>query len=142
MLKQLFLVLAVAGCFVSANPTSAVNCGNGKISDAAVSRNYNEGLRLLQAGATVSSNSGRQYPRRYGDNDGLNLSGQCGSQLYEFPLIKGNSPFGHLDNAGNDRVIFSQANGYCASITHTGASTANGFVLCKNVRSEDDVDSS
>ncbi|EMD34466.1 hypothetical protein CERSUDRAFT_97719 [Gelatoporia subvermispora B] len=129
MLKQLFLILAAAVCIVSANTVIPVTCGSTKYAVAAINRNLAAGSSLLQQGKTVSTGKAL-FPHKYNRGDGLTLSG-CTGQLYEYPLIKGNSAFGAGDKVGPDRVLFDQTGVYCASITHTGAPTTNGFLLCK-----------
>ncbi|EMD34467.1 hypothetical protein CERSUDRAFT_97720 [Gelatoporia subvermispora B] len=135
MYRQLFFVLTFAICIVSANPIKAVNCGGTNIKVGGVQRNLNEGVRLQRSGQQIPSGDSARalYPHTYNDRDGLNLARTCPGQLWEFPLVKGDQPFKAGEKAGPNRVVFSQTGDYCASITHTGASTPNGFVLCKNV---------
>ncbi|EMD34463.1 hypothetical protein CERSUDRAFT_97715 [Gelatoporia subvermispora B] len=133
MVKQLFLVLAAAICIASANPTTDVNCYSGRpIKKSSVDLNVNEGHRLQQLGQTVPAGgrSRATYPHLYGGGDGLGIATDCNWPLYEFPLIRGDKPFRSGDNSGQDRVVFDTQGIYCASITHTNAPIAGGFVRC------------
>lgn len=72
------------------------------------------------------------YPHVYHNYEDFNFN--CGSgSYYEFPILTSGSVYSS-GSPGADRVIVTDSgsgNGvYCGLITHTGASSTNGFVGC------------
>ncbi|KAE8267152.1 hypothetical protein A4X09_0g5191 [Tilletia walkeri] len=99
----------------------AVNCG-GK---AYTSTQVNRAVSYSNSDAAPSTT----YPHTYNNYEGFNFGGYCSDSSYsEYPLTStgytGGSP-------GPDRVIVGQqSRTFCGAITHTGASSYNGFVRC------------
>ncbi|PCH33916.1 Ribonuclease/ribotoxin [Wolfiporia cocos MD-104 SS10] len=67
------------------------------------------------------------YPHQYHDYEGFDFS-SCSGEYYEYPLESGEVYEG--GSPGADRVIYDSYGDFCACITHTGASSYDGFVEC------------
>jgi len=67
------------------------------------------------------------YPHQYHDYEGFDFP-SCNGTFYEYPLESGNTYNG--GSPGADRVIYDDDGDFCACITHTGASSKDGFVEC------------
>ncbi|KAJ7052117.1 guanyl-specific ribonuclease C2 [Mycena amicta] len=129
-IAALFLAL-VATTFASpldieplALPSGDVTCGRNVYTVAQVSSATNAGF--ARRSSPIGSDS---YPHQFFNDEGLRLF--CsGSSWLEWPIIEGGTYSG--GSPGADRVVFNTAGTYCAVITHTGASSTNGFVSCLN----------
>ncbi|KAK0223897.1 guanyl-specific ribonuclease C2 [Armillaria fumosa] len=102
-------------------PPSTVTCGRNSYTPTKIQDAINDGHAHL---ARPINN----YPHRYYNREGLTM--RCAGKVYnEFPIL----PSGLYTGAspGADRVVFDNSGTYCAVMTHTGASTPNGFVACK-----------
>ncbi|KAM0805368.1 hypothetical protein BDR22DRAFT_913662 [Usnea florida] len=117
-----------------------VRCGTIKYTSALVQSAFNA-LTSRGAGPTPTPVGG--YPHYYGASD-ANVSmelnkiagcqiGQQGFQYYEFPL---KDPVFSGGPAGPNRVValtqrpVARTFTYCLAMTHTGALTPGGFVIC------------
>lgn len=67
------------------------------------------------------------YPHQYHDYEGFDFS-SCSGTYYEYPLEQGEAYDG--GSPGADRVIYDDSGDFCGCITHTGASSYDGFVQC------------
>ncbi|KAK0530270.1 hypothetical protein OC834_000093 [Tilletia horrida] len=69
------------------------------------------------------------YPHTYNNYEGFDFSGYCYDTTYnEYPLTTNGYTGG---SPGADRVIVGKSSRrFCGAITHTGASSTNGFVSC------------
>lgn len=108
--------------------------GNGQYVEDSTSYNaVSTGFALALAGVTRISNSGRHYPKRFYNNEGLgDVTFYCpGGPWYEFPVYpNANRVFGYnTDNPDTERVIFDRCGNWCATITHRGE-TGNRFHGC------------
>ncbi|ETW87107.1 microbial RNases superfamily [Heterobasidion irregulare TC 32-1] len=70
---------------------------------------------------------GGNYPHQYHDYEGFTFP-SCSGEFFEYPLehssvYTGGSP-------GANRVIYDEDGDFCACLTHTGASSNDGFVEC------------
>ncbi|KAH7930530.1 ribonuclease T1 [Leucogyrophana mollusca] len=70
---------------------------------------------------------GGDYPHQYHDYEGFSFP-SCSGDFYEYPLEAGDTYTG--GSPGADRVIYDEGGDFCACITHTGASSYDGFVEC------------
>lgn len=82
---------------------------------------------ISDAVTTAQSGGASGYPHPYNDFEGFDFPA-CAGTFYEYPLeigavYSGGSP-------GPDRVIYDDTRDICACLTHTGASSRNGFVEC------------
>ncbi|KAK4495352.1 hypothetical protein PRZ48_013683 [Zasmidium cellare] len=113
---------------------SATTCGSTSYSQLAVQQSYGEGADHTMKGTTVSSSGGSQYPHVFNNREKLSFPACSGLTLYEFPLKPENQVFTNGAAAGADRVVYATTGPnqftYCGAMTHTGAPTRNGFVLC------------
>ncbi|RPD57055.1 ribonuclease T1 [Lentinus tigrinus ALCF2SS1-6] len=66
------------------------------------------------------------YPHQYHDYEGFSFP-SCSGEFFEYPLRHNNVYTG--GSPGADRVIYDQHGGFCACLTHTGAS-GNNFLEC------------
>ncbi|KAJ7697668.1 guanyl-specific ribonuclease C2 [Mycena rosella] len=104
-------------------PSGDVTCGSNVYTVSQVSAAVSAGFS--HRNSPLGSDS---YPHQFFDDEGLELF--CsGSSWLEYPILtnaayNGGSP-------GADRVIFNTAGTYCAVVTHTGASSEDGFVSCR-----------
>ena len=71
------------------------------------------------------------FPKEFGNYERLDMSG-CTGPLYEFPVKAGAIYSNYADSCrpGENRVIMNACGELCAVVTHRGAATPNGFVLC------------
>ncbi|KAK0539396.1 hypothetical protein OC835_001145 [Tilletia horrida] len=99
----------------------SVNCGGHTYSSSQVAL----AVQYADEGAAPSTT----YPHQYNDYEGFDFSYYCSdSSYYEYPLTSNGYTGG---SPGADRVIVGQQSGsFCGAITHTGASSYNGFVQC------------
>ncbi|KAF2657767.1 ribonuclease-domain-containing protein, partial [Lophiostoma macrostomum CBS 122681] len=83
------------------------------------------GYKQLKAGTTLGSGS---YPHVYNDYEGFSFP--TSKPWYEFPILSSYAPYTG-GSPGADRVIFDSKGAFDSVLTHTGASSTNGFVQCK-----------
>ncbi|KAJ7157925.1 guanyl-specific ribonuclease C2 [Mycena crocata] len=104
-------------------PSGDVTCGRDVYTVSQVSAAVNSGFS--HRNNPIGSNS---YPHQFFDDEGLELF--CsGNSLLEYPILT--SGLHNGGSPGADRVVFNTAGTYCAVVTHTGASSENGFVSCR-----------
>ncbi|KAA1468072.1 ribonuclease T1 [Dentipellis sp. KUC8613] len=70
---------------------------------------------------------GGDYPHQYHDYEGFSFP-SCRGEFFEFPLERSGVYTG--GSPGADRVIYDEDGDFCACLTHTGASSEDGFVEC------------
>ncbi|EPQ29272.1 uncharacterized protein PFL1_03027 [Pseudozyma flocculosa PF-1] len=126
------LVAVVAAGLASAcSPPSSISCGYNTWS-------YNDLQTAIEA-AQYDASIGDypdNYPHSYYQyaDEGIQLCCNSNGPYSEFPLVDNGPYYSTSDNyvsPGPDRVIYVTATGeYCATVTHTGAPTRNGFVQC------------
>ncbi|KAH7099980.1 guanyl-specific ribonuclease T1 precursor [Auriculariales sp. MPI-PUGE-AT-0066] len=111
-------------------PSGTVTCGSNLYSVSRISSAVAAGGSHVAAGTTVGSNS---YPHRFYNYEGLNMwcSSTPSGPWYEFPILSSGSIYTG-GSPGADRVVHTTNGTYCATVTHTGASSTNGFVQCLN----------
>ncbi|OKL55417.1 hypothetical protein UA08_09274 [Talaromyces atroroseus] len=97
-------------------------CGSTCYWQSDIDAALNEGYSLLQSGETKDD-----YPHRYEDYEGFDFD--VSSPYYEYPILSSYKVFTGSD-PGTDRVIFNGDGEYAGLITHTGASSYDGFVEC------------
>jgi hypothetical protein len=68
------------------------------------------------------------YPHVYNDYEGFSFP--TAKPWYEFPILSSYAPYTG-GSPGADRVIFDSKGAFDSLLTHTGASSTNGFVQCK-----------
>ncbi|KAH8832413.1 guanyl-specific ribonuclease C2 [Flagelloscypha sp. PMI_526] len=105
-------------------PTGSVTCGSNVYTLAQVKSATAAGY--AQIDDPIGSNS---YPHTFRNDEGLSMWCSGESAYNEWPILKSGTYSG--GSPGADRVIFSDNGIYCAVVTHTGASSTNGFVSCK-----------
>ncbi|KAJ5691872.1 ribonuclease-domain-containing protein [Penicillium macrosclerotiorum] len=123
-------ILAVATLFFSAalaipaekRASCAYTCGTVCYTSSAVSAAQAAGYELYEEGKTDSS-----YPHVYHNYEGFDFS--VSGTYYEFPILSDGDVYDG-GSPGADRVIFNTADELAGVITHTGASSDDGFVSC------------
>ncbi|KAK7049891.1 hypothetical protein VNI00_005321 [Paramarasmius palmivorus] len=114
-------VLAIAQVEVLAavveRQSNGCNCAGTSYSSSDV----RSAVSRARTGSTING-----YPHQFRNDEGFSLS--CSSPFFEFPLKKGSVYSG--GSPGADRVIYNSGGSVCACVTHNGAPTTNGFVLC------------
>ncbi|KAJ7919659.1 guanyl-specific ribonuclease C2 [Mycena leptocephala] len=116
--------VAIATPTGRALPSGNVECGSTTYTVSQVSAAVSGGFAHVNN--PIGSDS---YPHQFRDDEGLQLF--CsGSSWLEYPILSGGKTYTG-GSPGADRVVFNTAGTYCAVITHTGASSTNGFVACR-----------
>ncbi|TFK77282.1 ribonuclease T1 [Pluteus cervinus] len=82
---------------------------------------------LTKAISDAEDGGASDYPHQYHDYEGFPFP-TCSGTFYEFPIERGSVYDG--GSPGADRVIYDSRGNFCACLTHTGASSNNGFVEC------------
>ncbi|KAJ7042069.1 guanyl-specific ribonuclease C2 [Mycena alexandri] len=124
LIASVFAVLALANPTRRALPSGNVECGSNTYTVAQVSAAVSGGF--AHRNDPIGSDS---YPHQFFDDEGLELF--CsGSTWEEYPILPGGQAYAG-GSPGADRVVFNTAGTYCAVITHTGASSEDGFVSCR-----------
>ncbi|PYH97636.1 RNase Ms,minor [Aspergillus ellipticus CBS 707.79] len=126
LLSLLPLLLSSSLVAASAEPrdSCAYTCGDTCYWSSDVSAAQAKGYGLYEDGETV-----HDYPHVYHDYEGFDFS--VSGTYYEYPIMDdfdvytGGSP-------GADRVIFNENDELAGLITHTGASSEDGFVQCSS----------
>ncbi|PWN37763.1 ustilago Sphaerogena ribonuclease U2 complexed with adenosine 2'-Monophosphate [Meira miltonrushii] len=113
------------------NIPSGTNCGGTYYSSSDISTAINAAQNDVNSG-----NYPDNYPHEYyhySDED-ITLTCSGNGPWSEFPLEQGYAYTSSQDDyqsPGADRVIFdTNSYEYCASVTHTGAASRDGFVQC------------
>ncbi|KAK0530271.1 hypothetical protein OC842_003980 [Tilletia horrida] len=93
---------------------------------------YYTGTQVARAVQLSNSNGAPSstYPHTFNNYEGFDFSDYCSDSTYNtYPLTTN----GYTGGApGPDRVIIGKSSRrFCGSITHTGASTRNGFLQCR-----------
>ncbi|KAJ7649020.1 guanyl-specific ribonuclease C2 [Mycena polygramma] len=116
--------VALASPAGRALPSGNVECGSNTYTVSEVSAAVSAGF--AHRSDPIGSDS---YPHQFFDDEGLDLF--CsGSTWSEYPILAGGKTYTG-GSPGADRVIFNTAGTYCAVVTHTGASSEDGFVSCR-----------
>lgn len=123
------------------DPTDSFQCGTATYTGHTIYISAQRGVNLKLVGET----RGRyQYPHKFGNKESLALPSHCPADdnLQEFPLM---APVydGGKNNVkqGDERVLYYWVPGdidfqgnpnakYCGIMTHVGAPTTGGFLLC------------
>ncbi|KAK7038378.1 guanyl-specific ribonuclease C2 [Favolaschia claudopus] len=128
--RSLFVAVAALAVVVSATPTGRalpsgnVECGSNTYTVSQVSAAVAAGFAHVNN--PLGSDS---YPHQFFDDEGLSLF--CsGNSWLEYPILSGGRTYTG-GSPGADRVVFNTGGTYCAVVTHTGASSENGFVSCR-----------
>ncbi|EKM53271.1 uncharacterized protein PHACADRAFT_259503 [Phanerochaete carnosa HHB-10118-sp] len=122
---------AMAASLPRALPSGTVTCGSNKYSVSAIEAAINAGVEDMDEG-----NLPDDYPHQYYDESSENISLWCSGNgpWYEFPIMPNGeiytSSSSNYVSPGTDRVVFTSDGTYCAVVTHTGASSYDGFVAC------------
>ncbi|KXX73227.1 Guanyl-specific ribonuclease F1 [Madurella mycetomatis] len=112
-----------------------VTCGTQSYSAQQVNEATAEGCRLHAAGQQIGSS---RYPHRFNNREGLVFA--TSGPYQEFPILESGVYTGRAP--GPDRIVFDPDHDgscvYVGAMTHTGASSRNGFVSCDetSVRSD------
>ncbi|KAF7317345.1 Guanyl-specific ribonuclease C2 [Mycena chlorophos] len=129
MLRITSVVLALVAAAIAkpvdprALPSGDVTCGSNVYTVSKVSSATSAGYDHIDD--PLGSDS---YPHQFYDDENLKL--YCsGSKWYEWPILTSGTYSG--GSPGADRVIFNTDGTYCAVVTHTGASSYDGFVSCE-----------
>ncbi|PYH48309.1 RNase Ms,minor [Aspergillus saccharolyticus JOP 1030-1] len=126
MLSVKVLVLLATGLVVAtenaARESCAYYCGNTCYWASDVSAAQAKGWSLLEEGKTVDD-----YPHVYRDDEGFDFP--VAGTYYEYPILSDYKVF-TSGSPGTDRVIFNDNDELAGLITHTGASSYDGFVQC------------
>ncbi|SPN99073.1 related to Extracellular guanyl-specific ribonuclease Fl2 [Cephalotrichum gorgonifer] len=124
------LLIASLAALTAAQGTanvSSITCGSAKYSQQQIDDAVGEGCRLYDERRTLGNN---KYPHRFNNREGLVFA--TSGPYQEFPIIASGNYSG--GSPGADRVVIDPAfQGSCVFVggmTHTGASTRNGFVEC------------
>ncbi|KAH8695461.1 Ribonuclease/ribotoxin, partial [Talaromyces proteolyticus] len=83
----------------------------------------NKGYSLYKSGDTADD-----YPHTYRDDEGFDFP--VDGPYQEFPILSSYEVFTGSGSPGADRVIFNEDGDFAGLITHTGASSYDGFVEC------------
>ncbi|KAF7341168.1 Guanyl-specific ribonuclease C2 [Mycena venus] len=124
VIAAILATLALASPTERALPSGNVECGSNTYTVSQVSAAVSGGFSHVNS--PLGSDS---YPHQFFDDEGLDLF--CsGSTWLEYPILPGGKAYAG-GSPGADRVVFNTAGTYCAVITHTGASSEDGFVSCR-----------
>lgn len=96
--------------------------------DCTCSSNYYSQQEIDNAITQSGTGNYNRYPHQFKNFEKINFP-NCQNVVYEFPIIK-NTLYNGNTSPGPDRVIYDSSNHFCGCITHTGASSRNGFVGC------------
>ncbi|KAJ7760640.1 guanyl-specific ribonuclease C2 [Mycena maculata] len=124
IIVSVLAALALATPTRRALPSGDVTCGSNVYTVSEVSSAVSSGFAHVND--PIGSDS---YPHQFFDDEKLDLF--CsGSTWLEYPILPGSKAYSG-GSPGADRLVFNTGGTYCAVITHTGASSENGFVSCK-----------
>ncbi|KAF4573406.1 hypothetical protein AB1N83_007739 [Pleurotus pulmonarius] len=128
--------ILVAVCPVTAQSECDCTHGTGghHHSQAEVTNAFDEAKKHQANTVGKATEVKGKFPHYFGNGEKLAFPAGCSKpDLFEFPLIHGGTLFNNTSDSGTDRVVYNEKTGaFCGCMTHTGASTPNGFVLCKN----------
>ncbi|KAK4211227.1 hypothetical protein QBC37DRAFT_376268 [Rhypophila decipiens] len=99
-------------------------CGNTCYWLTDVHAAMHEGHKLQASG---QGNDPESYPHQYNNNE--NFEFPTPAPWYEFPIMSTYTLY-KGGNPGPDRIIFDNDGQLEALLTHSGASTEDGFVMC------------
>ncbi|OHE94370.1 guanyl-specific ribonuclease N1 [Colletotrichum orchidophilum] len=109
-----------------------VTCGDNRYSKKQIDDAAAEGCRLYAANQQIGTS---QYPHRFNNRE--NLVFATSGPYQEFPIITSGNYTGRAPGA--DRIVFDPTyRGSCVyvgAMTHSGASSRNGFITCNQTRS-------
>ncbi|KAK7038382.1 Ribonuclease/ribotoxin [Favolaschia claudopus] len=125
VLTTAFAAVALAVPTGRALPSGNVVCGSHTYTVSQVVSAVNAGF--AHVGNPLGSDS---YPHTFRNDEGLSMWCSGSTSFMEYPILSGGATYTG-GSPGADRVVFNTAGTYCAVITHTGASSTNGFVSCK-----------
>ncbi|KAL1797788.1 hypothetical protein ACET3X_004394 [Alternaria dauci] len=114
---------AVEIAAVEARQSCYVRCGSTCYTSAQVTAARNSGYNYYTQGGQAGSSN---YPHTYNNYEGFDFL--VSGPYQEFPLRTSGAYTG--GSPGADRVIFNTRGQRAGEITHTGASSSNGFVAC------------
>ncbi|KAJ6462456.1 guanyl-specific ribonuclease C2 [Mycena sanguinolenta] len=124
LFAAIITTVALASPAGRALPSGNVECGSNTYTVSEVVAAVDAGFDHVND--PLGSDS---YPHQFFDDEGLELF--CsGSTWMEYPILAGGKTYTG-GSPGADRVIFNTAGTYCAVVTHTGASSEDGFVSCR-----------
>lgn len=119
-------ILLVSGVYAAApvqkRDSCVEYCGSTCYWQSDIDDALNQGYSLLKSGKTDDD-----YPHQYYDDEGFDFS--VSGPWYEYPILSSYKVFTGGE-PGTDRVIFNGDGDYAGLITHTGASSYDGFVEC------------
>ena len=110
-----------------------ISCGKAIFEPDATLAAMKKGLSFVQF--PNWKNKRREQPHYYNNYEGFDFPNCTEGRLYEFPILIGGRLHegGRTGRPGAHRVIFkAERNGtYCGLITHEGADSWGGFVMCE-----------
>ncbi|KAF8317478.1 Ribonuclease/ribotoxin [Clavulina sp. PMI_390] len=113
-------------------PSGTVTCGSNKYTSSSLTAAITAALKDQSSG-----NLPDDYPHQYYSEASEHITLYCSGSgpWYEFPILPSGkiytSTSSNYQSPGTDRVIFTSSGTYCATVTHTGAATYDGFVACQ-----------
>ncbi|KZP08650.1 Ribonuclease/ribotoxin [Athelia psychrophila] len=125
--------LALGSALPRALPSGSTTCGSNSYTASELTTAINGGVKYLN-----DNNLQDDYPHQYYTEASEHITLKCteSSPWYEYPLVPGGGVYtstsSDYTSPGTDRVIFTGSGVYCATVTHTGAASYDGFVACKN----------
>ncbi|TFY78334.1 hypothetical protein EWM64_g5679 [Hericium alpestre] len=121
---KFFAVLSLVAVFVGAHAASLSSRRSGGCSCAG--RSYSSS-NIADAIDRAEGKGGGDYPHQYHDYEGFSFP-SCKGEFFEYPIERSGVYTG--GSPGADRVIYDKDDDFCACLTHTGASSEDGFVEC------------
>lgn len=107
---------------------ASTDCGYGSDEDYYKSTQIQSAVNAACSYVTKGKHAGSsKYPEKYSDYEGFTFHGVSGP-YYEFPILESGVYTG--GEPGADRVVINGKCVYAGAITHTGASSYDGFVAC------------
>ncbi|KAF7436301.1 hypothetical protein PC9H_003130 [Pleurotus ostreatus] len=132
--SRIIVFLLVAACLVAAQ--SQCDCTHGTsghhYSKADVTNAFDEAKKHQSNTVGKSREQKGKFPHYFGNAELLAFPTGCKKpDLLEFPILHDHTLFSNTSDQGADRVVYNKKGDFCGCMTHTGAATPNGFVLCK-----------
>ncbi|PAV18076.1 Ribonuclease ribotoxin [Pyrrhoderma noxium] len=134
VIKNRFVISSIhASPLKRSLPSGVVTCGSNRYTVSAITAAIDAGVNDMDEGVYPDN-----YPHQYYDYADEHITLYCSGDgpWYEFPIMPDGSIYYSTSNnyvsPGTDRVVFTESGTYCAVVTHTGASSTNGFVACDN----------
>ncbi|KAK1832036.1 Ribonuclease/ribotoxin [Podospora conica] len=131
LLTTALAALATAQSVTGTSSLTSVTCGSTRYTAQQILDATTEGCRLHAAGQQLGNNN---YPHQFNNREALVFA--ASGPYQEFPVIAGGAVYAGR-SPGADRIVFKPGSSRCeyvGSMTHTGAPTNNGFVLCEEVK--------